>query len=175
VPENRNPSRSVRTRRHRSANVESVADTVRPIDNECARVVARQIRHLSADELEAGVALYGERLVQEDRRQGLRSPKREMVGVQSMLEFVRSYRDVGYTRAEHRPIATRGERLALVHIVRSGDAAFEAEHITLYELDDESLIGSIVIFDLEDLDGAVAELDERYRTGGDRGRPSSAG
>jgi hypothetical protein len=80
-----------------------------------------------------------------------------------LLEFVRSYRDVGYTRAEHRPIATRGDRLVLERILRSGDAAFEAEHVTLYELDDQSQIGSIVIFDVEDLDAAFEELDARYQ------------
>lgn len=41
------------------------------------------------------------RLVQEDRRHGLQSPKREIVGAQSLLEFVRSCRGVGYTPAEH--------------------------------------------------------------------------
>ena len=66
-------------------------------------------------------------------------------------------------------IATRGERLVLDRVRFSGrDQApepFHSEMLGILEIDAEERIAAHVLFDLDDIDAAFAELDARYLAG----------
>jgi hypothetical protein len=66
-----------------------------------------------------------------------------------------------------RPIAIRGDRLALVHVEtrRPGDATPRWEALVLHGLDDAGRYALFIAFDADDLDAAYRELDERYLVG----------
>ena len=63
------------------------------------------------------------------------------------------------------PIAVRGERLDLVRITLGADGGFASVFLMLGELDDDGRFASMAIYDADDLDAAVAELDERTHAG----------
>ena len=61
-----------------------------------------------------------------------------------------------------------GERLALTSCVRvsaSGPEAFHTEVLDVVEIDADERIAALVVFDLDDIDAAFAELDARYLAG----------
>ena len=66
-------------------------------------------------------------------------------------------------------IATRGERLVLSRIRFSGrdqrPEAFHTEVLGIVEIDADDRIAARVVFDLDDIDAAFAELDARYLAG----------
>ena len=66
-------------------------------------------------------------------------------------------------------IATRGRNLFLGRITFSGDdegvEAFLAEMLVVVEIDSDERISAIIVFDLDDFDAAIAELDARYVAG----------
>src|SRR5947208_11645451 len=68
------------------------------------------------------------------------------------------------------PLATRGERLALGHVVWHGDVdgsggAADAEYVEVFEVDADGRSVASVLFDPADLDAAYAELDARFAAG----------
>ena len=105
-----------------------------------------------------------------------------------MIADMRTIADLWITNISSTIIATRGERLVLVRTHFSGSdqgpEAFLTEVLGLVEIDADERIVAIVIFDLDDFDAAIAELDARYLAGeaaahcahmvGDRGWPRRA-
>ena len=66
-------------------------------------------------------------------------------------------------------IAIRGQRLALVRIRLSGDDqrpdAFHTEMLGIVEINADSRMATRVLFGVDDIDAAIAELDARYIAG----------
>ena len=102
------------------------------------------------------------------------------------IEDAQATADVGFTMTMVGAIATRGERLALLRVRVSGrdPEAIRNDALDVVEIDaDERIVGDVV-FDLEDFDSAIAELDARYivgeaaalcaHVGGHHGRPRCA-
>ena len=77
--------------------------------------------------------------------------------------------DVGTKNIKTVVIATRGARLALSRSRYSGrdqrPEAFRTEVLNIVEIDADKRIGAFVLFDLDDIDAAIAELDARYLAG----------
>ena len=75
----------------------------------------------------------------------------------------------GSTNVTSTVIATRGERLALSRIRLSGrdqrPEAFHTEVLDVVEIDADDRIAAHIVFDLDDIDAAFAELDARYLAG----------
>lgn len=69
----------------------------------------------------------------------------------------------------HTPLAVRGDRLSLSHIrFEEHDrqtGSFFAESLELNEVDAEGVMVTRIVFDVDDLDAAIAELDSRYAAG----------
>ena len=101
--------------------------------------------------------------VQDDRRAGLRTT---VTGVDALIE-ANSVSPRLVTDVRMTVVATRGDRLALVRVafVGTDDEAFENEMLWLSEISAERLHAATVIFDLDDVDAAFAELDERFVAG----------
>ncbi len=134
--------------------------------NRCVRIVADYVDAINRRDFTRNHALLGERASHEDRRTGMRT---RIDGKDAIVEQLRVVAGLGGpVRLSNLPIATRGNRLALV-INRwySADEAvdFEVEILILVEIDEEDRIERVIVFDAEDLDAAFAELEERYLAG----------
>ena len=85
------------------------------------------------------------------------------------IKDFRSAADLGVTHATSNTIATRGERLALTRSRYShsdeDSEAFSAELLGIVEINADDRIEAWVVFDLDDFDAAIAELDSRYLAG----------
>ncbi|WP_231995524.1 BTAD domain-containing putative transcriptional regulator [Mycobacterium sp. 1274756.6] len=90
-------------------------------------------------------------------------------GRDAVIETKRSAADLGITHATANILATRGDRLVLAHARYSqGDErpeTFRAETLQLAEIGTDERLAAIIVFDANDLDSAIAELDARYLAG----------
>ena len=114
-----------------------------------------------AEDWEAYARLHAEGVVLEDRRRGLGA---RFEGRAAMAEFAKaSIPGVDHISVE--TIAARGDRLALARGTWSMRGGFEVELFSLHEVDEAGLIASIVLFDPDDRDAAIIELDRRHAEG----------
>ena len=106
----------------------------------------------------------------EDRRKGLRDEGIMRPNVaQAVFEAPKSW------RLEIEPIAIRGSHLGLTRErycdTSYSDRTVTAELLMLTEVNDEGLICRTILFDLDDIDGAVEELDTRWIASGEVAHP----
>src|SRR5206468_1846228 len=75
--------------------------------------------------------------------------------------------DVGFAMTMLGVLATRGRGLALTGIRVSGrdPEAIQNDALQIMATDADEKIAAVVIFDLDDFDAAIAELDARYVAG----------
>jgi hypothetical protein len=75
--------------------------------------------------------------------------------------------DVGFTMKMVGAIATRGEHLALIRVRVSGPdpETIQNDALSIVEIDADERIARNVVFDLNDFEAAMAELDARYVAG----------
>ncbi|MCV7397978.1 AAA family ATPase [Mycobacterium paraseoulense] len=103
----------------------------------------------------------------EDRRRVVNSGVQR--GRDAAMGNVRWAADLGVTQATSNVVATRGERLVLTHARFSqGDEqpeTFGVDVLQLVEVDDVGRITALVMFDLDDVESGIAELDARYLAG----------
>ena len=82
---------------------------------------------------------------------------------------VHAYATVGTQNVKSTVIATRAQRLALTHYRFSGSDqqpdAFRLEMLAVVEIDADERMAAVVVFDNDDIDAAIAELDARYVAG----------
>ena len=81
----------------------------------------------------------------------------------------RAIAEIWSTNATASVTATRGRNLALERLSFSGREEgaeeFLTELLSIVELNADERIASLVVFDLDDFDAAIAELDARYLAG----------
>ncbi|GBG37430.1 hypothetical protein NJB14197_00340 [Mycobacterium montefiorense] len=75
--------------------------------------------------------------------------------------------EVGFTISMVTAVAIRGERLVLARTRASGNdpAAVQNDALNVVEIDTDDRIATVVTYDLEDFDAAMAELESRYLAG----------
>lgn len=144
------------------------APTPRPLDNACVQA----IRDLG-DAADGGAWGQFERLFAPD---AVFESRRKIIGfapsdIQSRA-WARGYRtllETGALREKATVIATRGERLALARLELSSQdvspGAPRDEILQLYGIDRKGRFTLRVLFDLDDFDSAIEELDTRYLAG----------
>ncbi|MGH7896595.1 MAG: nuclear transport factor 2 family protein, partial [Candidatus Binatia bacterium] len=133
-------------------------DPLRIPPNAATRAAERNNRAMAACDWGALEALCAPTLEFDDRRRGILT-----TGGRDM--FIASGRHIGAagTRVEPTVLATAGDRLALEHVRRSGDApAFELENLSLTEVDADGRIVAVISFDPDDRRAASLELLDRY-------------
>jgi hypothetical protein len=90
-------------------------------------------------------------------------------GPDSVIEIMRAAPDMGVPHVTQTVIATRGERLVLIHARFSArdqrSEAFYTELFYVIEINVDSQIAAFVLFDTDDIDAAFAALDARYLAG----------
>ncbi|WP_435405769.1 hypothetical protein MPNTM1_02001 [Mycolicibacterium parafortuitum] len=133
--------------------------------NACARVIADMVDAWDGErwaELESHLAPA---VVMEDRRKIVGFSKREVSSAQWVGEVAR-YRKSGKMRYHSSVAAVRGDRLVLARLeVRTEDVSTGApqdEMLVLYGIDEQGRIALQLVFDIDDVDAAAAELDARY-------------
>ena len=133
------------------------------LENAAMRAARRSVQLIMADDFESYARDLAPDVAFEDRRSLLRH---ESQGPEALLEQLRALRSLGTVDIRQDPLATRGERLALMRSqVINGDVpGFDVDALTLTELDEAGRTSFAAIFDPEDLESAFDELDERYVT-----------
>jgi tetratricopeptide (TPR) repeat protein len=90
-------------------------------------------------------------------------------GPDSVIEIMRAAPDMGVPHMTQTVIATRGERLVLIHTRFSArdqrSDAFYTDVLHIFEINADNQIAAFFLFDPDDIHAAIEELDARYLAG----------
>lgn len=137
-----------------------------PLENAASRVCDGYRGAFAARDWPGVAGLLAENLHNEDRREVVNAGIRH--GAASALQDLRTAADLGITSLEVVEIANRGERLALSRgrtPYRERSGGFVVETLQIAQIDAGQRVSAIVLFDPEDMDAALAELDARFVAG----------
>ena len=137
------------------------------LENAASRVYERFWTYFAARDWDAMAEILADDISTDDRRRVVSAGIRH--GRDAEIANMRAIADVGVTNVTSIVIATRGERLVLSRVRYSGrdqrPEAFHTEVLGIVEIDADDRIAARVVFDLDDIDAAFAELDARYLAG----------
>lgn len=135
------------------------------LHNAASQTWERICERLEARDSDALAELTAENISVDDRRRVVNAGL--INGRSANLESTRALAEVGFALNMLSAIATRGARLALLRVRVSGDdpEAIANDALVIAEVDSDRRVASNVIFDLEDIDAAFAELESRYLAG----------
>ena len=103
---------------------------------------------------------FAEDFVREDRRRLVAAPT---VDAAQFLDHHLTWFDMGQPRFELESLAVRGERLSLTRVNVVLDDAFAAQMLGVARFSsDVTKIERMVLFDVDDVDSAAAELDAMH-------------
>jgi len=137
--------------------------------NAAGRVYERILAHFAAQDWAAIAEILADDCSTMDRRRVINAGHRhDKDAVGAEVAEVTAIAEVGVILASD-IVATRGERLVLsrgraVADVHQPDA-FRSDLLDVVEIDTDEKVVARVIFDLDDFDAAIAELDARYLAG----------
>ena len=135
------------------------------LENTATRVFERLYSYVAVGDWHAVAQITADNVSVDDRRRVVNAGV--LHGRDANIKDAQATADVGFTMTMVGAIATRGERLALLRVRVSGrdPEAIQNDALNIVEIDaDERIVGDVV-FDLEDFDSAIAELDARYIVG----------
>ncbi|WP_066972719.1 BTAD domain-containing putative transcriptional regulator [Mycobacterium sp. 852002-50816_SCH5313054-b] len=149
------------------AKFDQLSRPTRRLENAASRTFERMQACFTAPDWDALADALVDDVHNEDRRRVVNAGV--LRGRGAVVETMRWAADLGVTHATSHVIATRGERLVLAHAGYSqGDEdpeTFRADALQLAEVDADERLTAIIVFDLDDFDAALAELDARYIAG----------
>lgn len=123
--------------------------------------------HFAARDWDAIAAMVADDMCNDDRRRAVNSGIRQ--GRKAALEEILATVEIGVKSMTSDVIATRGDRLALCRSQTwgrdTGPEAFRVDVVDILELDADGKVSARVVFDLDDFDAAIDELDARYLAG----------
>jgi class 3 adenylate cyclase len=135
------------------------------LENAASRTFERFLSHFAARDWDAMAATPADNFAIDDRRRVVNAGIRH--GRANAIHDWRAAAGVGFSFEVVGVIATRGERIALLRVRASGrdPESIRNDAFNIIETDaDERVVGAVV-FDLDDIDAAFAELDARYLAG----------
>ncbi len=137
------------------------------LENTASRVEASCQEYIAAGDWDAMAAVLADDVSIDDRRRVVNAGLRR--GRRAVMDDLRVGTEIGLTHITATPIAIRGERLTLRHIrYWGGDQRPEAsviELVQIVEIDSDDRISALVLFEVDEIAAAVAELDARYAEG----------
>jgi class 3 adenylate cyclase len=137
------------------------------LENAASRVYERLQTHFSAREWDAMAETMAADIHRDDRRRVVYAEANR--GREATITEARAVADLGAKLAALTVVAVRGERLALVRSRFSGrdkrPEGFHIESLGVVEINRDEQVAEHIMFDLDDLDAAIAELDARYLGG----------
>lgn len=142
------------------ARLEEERPKARRLENAATRVIERFLARLAAGDWPAIAELYAEDVCTDDRRRVVAADV--LHGREANVANWRVLTDIAPDNLTSTTIAVRGEHLTLTRIHSS---AFQIEVLNLLEVDADERIKTVVVFELDDFEAALAELDARYLAG----------
>ena len=140
---------------------------VAQLGNAASRLHDRINASFASRDWDAIAAMVHPDICSDDRRRVVNSGLRQ--GRAALIAELSSIAEVGIAELSSQVIATRGERLALSRTQASQNLrtpeAFSADLIDLIEIDADGLGIGRLVFDADDVDAALAELESRYLAG----------
>jgi hypothetical protein len=137
------------------------------LENAASRVYERLWGRFMARDWEAVAETIAHDIVDDDRRRVLNAGLR--CGRDAEVQNLHAVAELGVTNVTPNVIAVRGERLALCRVRLSTrdqePGAFTSEVLRIVEVDAEERIVFVVLFDVDDIEAAIEELDARYLAG----------
>lgn len=132
------------------------------LENTATRAIERSLGFLAARDWPAMAQLYTDDISADDRRRVVAAEV--LRGREANIASWRALADLGlnFDDLTSATIATRGERLALTRV---HTPATETDVLNLAAADADGRVAAVVVFDPDDLDAALAELDARYLAG----------
>ena len=135
------------------------------LDNACVGALARVEWLASSGHLAELVDGIAPDVVTVDHRSGVGRGFR-IEGRDAFLENQIELRSsLGFSAPRLEWLAVRGGRHGLAKVTYVTDSGFEVEFLETYEIDADGRLCRSDLYDLDDLDTAVAALDERYVAG----------
>ena len=141
------------------------AEQMRRIENAATRVFDRFWAYFADRDWDGAAAIVSESLSGADLRRVVNAGDRG--SRETVIEDLQVAADLGFTIWMADVVATRGERLALTRVRAAGrdPDTIQNDAFNLIEVDADERLASIVVLDLDDVDGAFGELDRRYLAG----------
>ncbi|OBA59910.1 regulator [Mycobacterium sp. 1100029.7] len=149
------------------ARFEQLPRPTRRLESVAGQVAERFLARFAAHDWEALTELIADDFLTDDRRRVVGSGARR--GRDAELASMRVVAELGGTNMASTIIATRGERLILTRL-RYADwdetpGSFRTDVLDVIEIDSEERLLARIVFDLDDVDAAFAELEHRFITG----------
>jgi hypothetical protein len=136
-----------------------VGDEQRNAASEAGRIVG-ELR-LNPERVNELASMLADDYVQQDRRKIVGQPDHNKAAL--IEDAVWFGGEVGYAAIKLEVLAVDGDRLAVTRVAPRYGNDFENEFLTLIELDEAcSLIQRVALFDVDDLDVAMTELDRLH-------------
>jgi class 3 adenylate cyclase len=137
----------------------------RRLENAASRTAERHSAHFAARDWDALAKVLADDFVTDDRRRAVNAGIRR--GRDAEIANMQAAAEVGITYTAFVVIAVRDERLILARasVGEGGSAEFTADVLSVVEINSHNQIAAFVIFELDDFDSAIAELDARYLAG----------
>jgi hypothetical protein len=147
------------------ARFEELHPQARRLENEATRVYERFQAYFVARDWNGITETLAADHHSDDRRRVVNAGIRH--GRDAEIASMQATADLGVTSLTSIGIAIRGDRLALCRTrgATSGSEAFDTELLRIVEIDADDRITTRVVFDLDDIDAALEELDARYLAG----------
>jgi len=147
------------------ARFDELRPQARRLENAASHACAQHSAHFAARDWDALAKVLADDFVTDDRRRAVNAGIRH--GRDAEIANMQAAAEVGVTYTAFVVIATRGERLILLHVSvgGGGSAEFATDALSVVEVNSHNQIAAFVIFELDDFDAAIAELDARYRAG----------
>jgi hypothetical protein len=137
------------------------------LENAATQMADRFWTHFSAHDSDALAGIMADDYCSDDRRRVVGAGVRR--GRDGAISNMRTIADLGFTNAVTTVIAIRGHRLCLIRSVYSGGGQETGTVVTdvlgVVEVNTDDLGAAVVVFDVDDIDAAFAELDARYLAG----------
>ncbi|WP_267304851.1 BTAD domain-containing putative transcriptional regulator [Mycobacterium barrassiae] len=137
------------------------------LENTASRAEARALACFATRDWASMAEYLAEDLSLDDRRRIVNAGTRR--GRSAAIADARAVAELGGTEITSDVIATRGDRLFLArsHLSSRGQGSetFSTESLCVAMSDDDGRITARVVFDPDDIDTAIAELDARYMAG----------
>jgi DNA-binding SARP family transcriptional activator len=147
------------------ARFEELRPRARRLENAASRVAERALGYFATRDWDPLADVLADDFVTDDRRRAVNAGIRH--GRDAEIANWQAAADVGFTNLTLTDVATRGGRLVLTHLEASGrdPEAIRGEFLVVIEIDADERIAAFVVFEFEDMQAAIAELEARYLAG----------
>ena len=135
------------------------------LENAATRVYQRLQKYFLTRDWDSLTETLAEDHYGDDRRRVVNAGIQR--GRNAEIASLQATADMGVSSLTITPIAVRGNRLALYRTrgTTNGPDAFYAELLRIVEINADNQMAARIVFDLNDIDAAFAELDARYAAG----------